>query len=162
MQIVVMGVSGAGKTVVGQSLARALRCAFLEGDDFHPPGNVEKMRRGDPLTDADRAPWLDALAAALAAHEARGERCVLACSALRRRYRDRLAVAAPCRFVLLDVPPDELARRLERRAGHFMPAALLASQLATLEPLGADEEGVIIVARGTVEETASAVLAALR
>lgn len=162
MHVVVMGVSGAGKTAVGRALAQELGWAFLEGDAFHPPANVEKMRAGVPLTDADRAPWLDAIADALAAHEARGERCVLACSALRRRYRDRLGSAAPCRFVLLDVARDELARRLRERRGHFMPAALLASQIETLEPLAPDEDGMIITARGTVQETLEAVRAALR
>lgn len=157
-----MGVSGAGKTVVGQALARALGCAFLEGDAYHPPANVAKMRRGEPLTDADREPWLHALAAALAEQEARGERSVLACSALRRRYRDRLAAAVPCRFVLLDVPPDELAERLARRTGHFMPAALLDSQLATLEPPEPDENGVVVRARGTVESMVATVLAISR
>ncbi|PAX07383.1 gluconokinase [Sphingomonas lenta] len=156
-----MGVSGAGKTAVGRALADALGCLFLEGDDFHPPANVEKMRAGEPLTDADRAPWLDSLADALAAHEAKGERSVLACSALRRRYRDRLAAAAPCRFVLLDVPTHELARRLERRADHFMPAALLESQLATLEPLEPDENGCTLAPRASVGETVSAISSAL-
>ena len=157
--IVVMGVSGAGKSVVGAALARALDAPFCEGDTLHPPGNVAKMREGTPLTDADRAPWLDRVAAWMVAHPDG----VVTCSALKRRYRDRLRLAAPTAcFVLLDAPKAVLAERLAHRLGHFMPATLLASQLATLEPPGADEQAVTVAAEGGAEATVARILAALR
>lgn len=126
---VVAGVSGSGKTTIGHRLAAARGAAFLDADDFHPPENLAKMRAGIPLDDADRAPWLDRLAAELAARP----RVVLACSALKRRYRDRLREAAPdLHFVILDVPRETLEQRMRER-NHFMPPSLLDSQLATLE-----------------------------
>ncbi len=139
--IVLMGVSGTGKSTVSERLAGQLDCPMLEGDDFHAPASVAKMRAGQPLTDEDRWPWLDRLGAAIGG-AARGRGiAVAACSALRRVYRERLAGAAvvPIHFVLLDTRRDEIARRLEARAGHYMPASLLDSQLATLEPPGSDE-----------------------
>ena len=142
MIVVLMGVSGSGKTTVGRALAAALGSAFIEGDAFHPAANVEKMRRGEPLGDADRWPWLKALAAELARHAGHGEGAVLACSALRRSYREVLA--APCpglRFVHLDGDKALIERRLRARTGHYMPAGLLASQYAVLEPPAADEPG---------------------
>lgn len=145
--LVVMGVSGSGKSTVGIELAARLGRPFLEGDAFHPAANVAKMTAGLPLTDDDRWPWLDAICAALGEQAAAGRSTVVACSALRRAYRDRLSRApGRVRFVCLDVPPDELARRLAARAGHFMPAALLGSQLATLEPLADDEDGFSVTA----------------
>ena len=154
-----MGVSGAGKSVVGERLAAALGAPFCEGDTLHPPENVAKMHAGVPLTDADRAPWLDRVAAWLAEHPAG----VVSCSALKRVYRDRLRLAAPdARFVLLDVPEAVLAERLAHRPAHFMPAALLDSQLATLERPGADERAMIVAAEGGVEATVARVLLALR
>lgn len=147
--VVVMGVSGAGKSTVGRVLAARLGRPFLEGDDLHPAANVRAMAAGVPLTDDDRRPWLAAVVAALAAHAADGTSTVLACSALRRAYRDRLSVApGRVRFVLLEVPADELDRRMAARAGHFMPARLLGSQLATLEPLASDEDGLTVRATG--------------
>ncbi len=138
--IVVMGVSGSGKTTVGTRLAEALGVDYAEGDEFHPPANVAKMAAGTPLDDADREPWLDALAGWLA--ERSGQGAVVTCSALKRIYRDRLRASAPEAFFLhLDLPRGELERRLAERRGHFMPPSLLDSQLATLEPLEPDEDG---------------------
>jgi gluconokinase len=135
--IIMMGVAGAGKTHVGRALAAALHWSFYEGDDFHSAANVEKMAHGHPLDDADRAPWLAALRDALGNALARGEHVVLACSALKQRYRDALIPPGVERnavaFVFLDVPRDVLAERLATRTGHFAPPALLPSQLATLE-----------------------------
>ncbi len=136
-----MGVSGAGKSTVGPLIAERLGLPFRDADAFHPPANVAKMARGEPLTDADRAPWLDAIGAYLAAHRGRG--CVVTCSALKRAYRDRLREAAPeARFVFLDGDEALVAARQAARQGHFMPASLVASQFATLEP-PAPEEGAI-------------------
>jgi gluconokinase len=144
--LVVMGVSGTGKTTLGALLARRLGRPFLEGDEFHPPANVAKMAAGLPLTDDDRWPWLDALTAAMGEHAAAGRSTVVACSALRRAYRDRLRRApGRVRFVHVAVPAGELHRRMSDRV-HFMPPALLTSQLATLEPLADDEDGVTVAA----------------
>jgi gluconokinase len=141
--IVVMGVSGCGKSTVGQRLARQLGATFLDADDFHPPSNVERMRAGIALTDAERAPWLDALAVRLAAAGAAGEAIVLACSALKRSYRDALRRGAPAlTLVHLTGSPALLADRITARPGHYMPPTLLPSQLATLEPPGADEHAI--------------------
>jgi gluconokinase len=139
--IVVMGVSGAGKSTLGARLALALGYPFLDGDDYHTAANVAKMHAGGALTDADRWPWLDRLGLVLGdAVRARGG-AVVACSALKRVYRDRIARGAgvPVRFVLLDADPAELQRRLAARRGHFMAPGLLSSQLDTLERPGADE-----------------------
>ena len=136
-----MGVSGSGKSTLGALLARRLDCPFLEGDDFHDARAVAKMSAGQPLDDDDRWPWLDRLGLAIGEAVASRGRAVAACSALKRGYRERLrrAIAAPTRFVLLDAGHDELLRRLTHRSGHYMPASLLDSQLATLERPGADE-----------------------
>lgn len=141
--IVVMGVSGSGKSTVGALLAGRLELPYAEGDGFHPAANIEKMAAGIPLDDADRAPWLDIVADWLGEHSAGGG--VAACSALKRAYRDRLRAGAPqTYFVFLDAPRVELERRMAARLGHFMPTALLDSQLATLEPLEPDEAGVTL------------------
>lgn len=135
--VVVMGVSGTGKSTVGAALADALGVPFVEGDDLHPAANVAKMAAGIPLTDADRAPWLDAVAAAL------DRPVVVACSALKRRYRDRLREAAPgLALVYLHGTAELLAARMEGREGHFMPTALLQSQLDTLEEPAPDEDAI--------------------
>ncbi|MBM7502830.1 gluconokinase [Agromyces aurantiacus] len=140
-RVVVMGVSGAGKSTVGEALARRFGTAFVDADDLHPAANVEKMRSGIPLVDADRMPWLDLVGAALAEAPAPG--VVVACSALRRAYRDRLRAAAPdVVFVALEGDPVLLAERMGARAGHFMPATLLASQLASYESPAPDERAV--------------------
>jgi gluconokinase len=129
MIVVVMGVSGAGKTTVGEALAAALSWQFVEADDLHSPENRAKMRGGDPLDDADRAPWLQAVAARM--RELKD--AVVACSALRERYRTVLRVRDDVRFVFLDVPRAVLGKRLAHRKGHYMPPSLLPSQLGTLE-----------------------------
>jgi gluconokinase len=140
-RVVIMGPSGCGKSTLGRSLADSLGWPFIEGDDLHSPENKAKMARGEPLTDADRAPWLDRVGSAIAGTQ----HVVASCSALRRAYRDRLrALAGPVFFVLLDVPREELLRRLEARRNSFMPPSLLDSQLATLEPLEDDEAGMTI------------------
>ncbi|WP_404539175.1 gluconokinase [Dyella agri] len=142
--IVVMGVSGSGKSHVGAALARACGVDFVEGDALHPATNIEKMRAGIPLDDTDRQPWLEAIASAIAMH--RGQGVVVACSALRRAYRDVLRQADPAlRLVYLRVPRDELARRLRERT-HFMPASLLDSQLAAMEEPIADEHAIVLEA----------------
>lgn len=155
-----MGVSASGKTTLGRKLAEALDGAFQEGDDLHPPGNVARMAAGEALTDADRAPWLDRVAAWLAGGE--GWR-VATCSALKRSYRDRLRLEAPgTRFVWIDVPRGELARRITHRTGHYMPASLLGSQLDTLEPPGADEAALRLDGLAAPEASVAAALAWLR
>jgi gluconokinase len=160
--VVVMGVSGAGKTIVGRALAQKLGAAFIEGDAFHPPENVQKMRRGAPLDDTDRGPWLQALAAELAAHAGRGESAVLACSALKRSYRTILRAGAPgLRLVCLDGPVPLIRRRLEERAGHYMPASLLDSQLAILEPPAGEECGIRVGVDAGPAQIVAAVLARL-
>ncbi|EJW12455.1 Gluconokinase [Rhodovulum sp. PH10] len=133
MIVVVMGVSGSGKTTVGRLLAARLGCGFSDADDFHPAANIEKMRAGIPLTDADRRPWLDAIHAAMVGFEAAGEDRVIACSALAASYRERLAPRGEAVFVLLTGSAALLATRLAGRVGHFFAPSLLASQLATLE-----------------------------
>ncbi|WP_280255375.1 gluconokinase [Nocardia wallacei] len=156
--IAVMGVSGAGKSTVGERLAAALGAEYADGDAFHPPANVAKMAAGVPLDDADRWPWLDLVAAWLADHAEQPDgprnspRGVVACSALTRAYRDRLRAKVPALlFIELDVPRGELLRRLTTRSGHFMGAQLLGSQLATLQPLAPDEPGARIDATGDVD-----------
>lgn len=161
--IVVMGVSGCGKSTLGEALARALDCPFLEGDAFHSPANVAKMTAGAPLTDDDRRPWLDALGAAAADAVRQDGRAILACSALKRAYRDRLraAIGAPVLFVLLDAPKEDIAGRMAARSGHFMPATLLDSQFRTLERPAEDERALSLDARAPVESLRDMALAAL-
>ena len=138
--VVVMGVSGSGKTTVGQALADRLRLEYADADEFHSAASVAKMASGHPLDDDDRAPWLVAIGAWLAEREADG--AVVGCSALRRRYRDVLRAAAPgVVFLHLTGDPAVLTERVANRPGHFMPASLITSQLETLEPLEADERG---------------------
>jgi gluconokinase len=140
LRIVVMGVSGCGKSTVGRRLAQGLGLRFVEGDELHPPRNVALMAAGTPLTDADRHDWLETIATALAQAAAQGQGLVVSCSALKRRYRDQLRRAAPDTvFVHLHGPTALLASRLQSRAGHYMPPTLLQSQLDTLEPPGVDE-----------------------
>jgi len=135
MIIVVMGVAGAGKTTVGRALADRLGWPFADADAYHADEAVAKMARGESLAEADRGPWLDRLHALIVAHVVEGRPLVLACSALKRRYRERLAEpGGPVRFVWLDAPPDTLAKRLRTRAGHFAGPGLLDGQLAALEP----------------------------
>lgn len=142
LHILVMGVSGSGKSTVGAMLAERLGLPFADADAFHPADNVAKMSAGIPLTDADRWPWLDALGAWLAAEEKGG---VVACSALKRSYRDRLRGWVPgLALVHLAGAPELIAARQGAREGHFMPPSLMASQFATLEPPSAEEEALIL------------------
>lgn len=159
--IVVMGVSGSGKSTVMHALAERLGWPCAEADDFHSPANVEKMRSGHPLTDEDRRPWLAAIAAWIGEQEAAGRDAIVTCSALRRAYRDALRAGHPSVwFAHLAEPEMVLAERLRRRTGHYMPPSLLASQLATLEPLQPDEPGATITAAG-IDETVEEILSRL-
>lgn len=156
-----MGVSGSGKSTVGALLAERLGVAFVDGDDLHPPANVAKMAAGMPLDDADRWPWLDAVGARLAHAPV-----VVACSALRRVYRDRLRAAAPdARFVLLDGSRALLAERMRARTvsdpAHFMPPSLLDSQLATFERPGEDERVLVLDVSDEPQRVADAAARAL-
>jgi gluconokinase len=140
--IVVMGVSGSGKSTVGAALAQRLRVPFADGDDFHPPANVDKMTAGQALDDDDRYPWLEAIGQWLADHHDGG---VMSCSALKRKYRDQLRRhCADVEFLHLSGTPEVIGKRQASRPGHFMPASLLQSQFATLEPLDPDERGTAI------------------
>ena len=153
MIIVLMGVSGCGKTTVGRALAERLGWDYIEGDDWHPPENVEKMRSGNPLADDDRWPWLERLSRELARRQRIGESVILSCSALRRDYRQRLAVAdVDPLFVHLSAPCDLIVQRLESRKGHYMPSTLLESQLETLEPPGPGERCLTVSAVNRAEE----------
>jgi gluconokinase len=141
--LVIMGVSGCGKSTMAAALAQRLGWDLGEGDDLHPRANVEKMSAGIPLTDADRGPWLERVAAWIRTRQERHAPAVITCSALKRSYRDRLADPGVV-FVHLVPDSDELRRRLDARRNHFMPARLLASQLETLEPLADDEDGLVL------------------
>jgi carbohydrate kinase (thermoresistant glucokinase family) len=159
---VVMGVSGSGKTTVGRALAGRLGWQFQEGDALHPPANVEKMAAGHPLDDADRAPWLAAVAACIDDWLRRGQNGVVACSALKRRYRDTIiGQRSGVRLVYLEGSRALLAERLAGRKGHFMPANLLDSQLQTLEPPGPDEHAVTVSIDSSVEIIVDRVVAGL-
>jgi gluconokinase len=141
--VVVMGVSGSGKTTIGTLLAGTLGWDFVDGDDLHPPANVAKMRSGTPLTDDDRWPWLEVIATWIDAHLASGQHGVVTCSALKRAYRDRLLAGREgVRLVYLCGSYDVVAGRQAARQGHFMPAALIRSQFETLEPPGEDEHPI--------------------
>jgi gluconokinase len=162
---IVMGVSGSGKSTIGAGMARTLGWSFADADDLHPPANVAKMAAGHPLTDADRGPWLAAIGAHMDAWTAAGTDGVVACSALRRSYRDALRAGRDdLRLVFLDVNPAELKARLVARHGHFMPASLLETQLATLERPTADEHPIVVAvgADSTPEQTVASAVAALR
>jgi gluconokinase len=164
MALIAMGVSGSGKSTLGTALAKAIECPFLEGDDFHAPEAIEKMRAGTPLTDDDRWPWLDRLGRAIGAHFGTHAIVVATCSALRRAYRDRLrkAIPAPVGFVLLDADSGELQRRLTHRMHHYMPPVLLKSQLDTLERPEPDELAIALDSRRAVDLLCEEVIAWLR
>lgn len=158
--IVLMGVSGCGKSTVGVRLARKLHREFLEGDTFHPPANVEKMSRGIPLDDADRLPWLKAIAAAIDDARRDGRQVVVTCSALKRSYRAILAGSHDdVAFVYLKGGKELIAERLAARAGHFMPPKLLDSQFAALEEPAADEASVMMAIEDTPDQIADAIAA---
>jgi carbohydrate kinase (thermoresistant glucokinase family) len=157
-----MGVSGCGKSTVGQRLAQALAIDYLEGDDFHPPSNVERMAQGIALTDADRQGWLATLAARLREAQVQGRGVVLTCSALKRSYRDLMRTAAPgLRLVYLHGDPALIAARMAKRQGHYMPASLLASQLADLEPPGDDEQAIALDATQPIDTLIASALSRL-
>ena len=156
-RIIVMGVSGCGKTTIGDLVARELGVPFLDGDSLHPVENVAKMAAGTPLTDEDRWPWLTTVGTELA--NAGNGGLVLACSALRRSYRHAIRQQAPDTiFLHLHGTKEVLSQRLEGRSGHFMPPALLESQLATLEPLAADEAGVVVDIAAPVQQVVAEAL----
>ena len=157
--MIVMGVSGAGKSTIATRLSQRLGWDFEEGDNLHSAAAVAKMTAGRPLTDSDREPWLRAIRAWIDAELDRGRCGVITCSALKRRYRDQLRRPG-VRFVYLQVPEQELARRLAQRSGHFMPASLLGSQLAELEPPTADEQPVTVPA-GDPDQDVERIIAAL-
>lgn len=159
MIVVLMGVTGCGKTTVGSLLAQDCGWAFYDADDFHPADNVAKMKRGSPLTDEDRWPWLDRLNALLQDSERQGKGLVLACSALKQVYRDRLARGcAALRFVLLDVDRELIRARLAARRGHYMNPALLDSQFAILER---PQDALVVDAAGDPAAVASNIRTAL-
>jgi gluconokinase len=150
--VIVFGVSGAGKTTVGKLLAEQLGWRFYEADDFHSPANIDKMRRDAPLTDEDRWPWLENLRELIKLSLESGKNAVLACSALKRAYRERLRVSAEVKFVFLRGDYALIARQLHKRHGHFMNSALLRSQFADLEEPKPDEDVLTIELGKTPEE----------
>jgi gluconokinase len=163
VSLVVMGVSGSGKTTIATEVARRLGWDFTEGDDHHPAANVEKMRAGHPLDDDDRRPWLEELARWIGAHEAEGRSCVLTCSALKRRYRDILRDGHPSVwFAHVSGSEELITDRVSHRQGHYMPATLVPSQFADLEPLQPDEPGRVIPAVGSPGKVVDELLAELQ
>ncbi|MER9618902.1 gluconokinase [Mesorhizobium sp. M0207] len=157
-----MGVAGCGKSVVGEALAAALGAVFIEGDRLHPPENVARMASGQPLTDALREGWLDAIGQRMAASVASGQGVVAACSALKRSYRDRLrGFCADIVFVYLEIDPATAKQRVGNRKGHFMPASLVDSQFATLEAPAADEAAMALDGTRPVADTVATALSLL-
>ncbi|MGA8328120.1 MAG: gluconokinase [Mycobacterium sp.] len=155
-----MGVSGSGKSTVGAALAHRLGVPFADADTFHPQANIAKMAAGTPLTDDDRYPWLDAVGQWLAHHSGGG---VMSCSALKRRYRDRLRSHCPTiQFLHLTGSPELIGRRQADRPGHFMPSSLIQSQFDALEPLDADEHGMTADVRQSAAEIVETVVRSVR
>jgi gluconokinase len=161
---VVMGVSGCGKSSVGAAIAKHLGLAFVEGDSLHPAANVEKMSRGEPLTDTDRIPWLDRIGAEIAASLDNGQGLVVSCSALKKIYRDRLRAAARLRLIFVFLKGSEalLTSRMATRTGHFMPVSLLQSQLATLEDPSGEDRVLTVPIDGASAEVIEIALDGLR
>jgi gluconokinase len=160
--VIVMGVSGSGKSTVAKGISTVTGWEFAEGDAFHSDANVAKMRAGEPLTDEDRWPWLESIGSWISSKEQSGESAVITCSALRRVYRDVLCDGRPhVRFLHITAPSELILDRMEHRPGHYMPASLLPSQLATLEPLQPDEPGVVITNEGTAAVVLDRALSAL-
>ncbi|SEQ13916.1 gluconokinase [Loktanella sp. DSM 29012] len=161
-RIVIMGVSGCGKSTVGQALAHTLGALYLEGDDLHPPGNIAAMSAGQPLTDEMRAPWLDRIRDAMDQLVNEGHMVIAGCSALRRIYRERLAQTGPVFYVHLALSPAVAHERIANRLRHFMPASLSVSQARALEPLYNDEQGITLDAGSDLPEIVEQVLLALK
>ncbi|MCA3285964.1 MAG: gluconokinase [Roseomonas sp.] len=160
--IIIMGISGAGKSTIGALLAERLGWPFADADGFHPPANVAKMAAGTPLTDADRWPWLDAIAAHIGAARGTGQPVVVACSALRRAYRERLRAGhGDLIFLHLAGAPEVIAARQAARQGHFMPPSLMASQFATLEDTGDEPDAVAVSVADTPQSVVDAAMVAL-
>lgn len=160
--VVVMGISGSGKTTIATRLAETLDWRFAEADTFHPAANIEKMTAGTPLTDEDRWPWLESMRIWLTEQAQAGLSTVVTCSALRRSYRDVLTVAeGRVDFVHLLGDTDLILERMKTRSGHFMPGSLLPSQISTLEPLGPEEQGMVLENNGTPDEVASHIITRL-
>jgi gluconokinase len=152
MVAIIWGVSGAGKTTIGQLLAKELGWKFIEADDFHPPANIEKMKHGVPLTDKDRQPWLEKLREMVQRSLAANENAVLACSALKKKYRDQLRVSSAVKFVFLRGSRARIAEQLKSRRGHFFDPKLLDSQFADLEEPESAEDSLTIDLKGGPEE----------
>jgi carbohydrate kinase (thermoresistant glucokinase family) len=159
MNVLLMGVSGSGKSTVGPVLAAELNWPFLDADTLHPPANVAKMASGIPLTDADRWPWFDRIVAEMRRYTAAGKSVVIACSALKQAYRDRLASGSSVRVVYLKGDAETIAPRLAERRGHFMPPSLLASQFATLEE---PDNAIVVDITQAVAAQVAAITRALR
>lgn len=160
--VVMMGVSGVGKTTIGTLLAERLSWGYAEGDSYHPPGNVEKMRAGTPLDDSDREPWLAAIAADIDRWRTAGQGMVVSCSALKRRYRKILIGDRPdVRLVRLAGDEALIRARMEKRTDHYMPPSLLISQIATLEPPAADEDAITVDVTRPPGQCAAEILSAL-
>lgn len=158
--IIVMGVTGCGKSSLGREIARSLDAPFLEGDEFHPKANIAKMSAGIPLTDEDRAGWLDLLAQEIGQRAQTGSSVVMSCSALKKKYRTQLndASGQDILYVFMDGPKEVIASRLARRKGHYMPPSLLDSQLEALDPPGDDEHVIRVDLRKTIAEMLSNVM----
>lgn len=161
--ILLMGVSGSGKSTIGAALSKRLGWPYADADEFHPPANVAKMSAGQPLTDDDRWPWLAAIAAHIDSAREKGRHAIVSCSALKRVYRDMLVgPRKDVQLVLLDGTKDEIFARMSARKDHFMPLSLLDSQFATLERPGDDERALVVSISGTPQEIAGRIEAGLR
>lgn len=162
MHLIIMGVSGSGKTTIATALSERLGWVYAEADEFHSAENITRMSQGIPLTDEDRAPWLESIARWISDKSAKGESTIVTCSALKRRYRDVLAGAdGDVRFVHLLGDLEIIRSRMTTRIGHFMPESLLPSQVSTLEPLQEDEQGLIVENVGTPVDVTDSIMAGL-